>query len=184
MKRVLTGHSAQNCTNANGKLVQFPGMDKTKDIRSNVPATSKSMKFVPRKLSLRRDTIYIFKVQVQTNDTGMRCYSTARQASATVSVEIASAGQDSLFPLNIAVCSKYPCSCSGDEDGRNRFNLGSKVVLRACSPQTMKRHKWIATSPASLAGTSFTSPAGDGTKKQGIVTVMMNSAISENALEP
>lgn len=177
-------HFTQNCTDLNGKLARFPLMDKTQDVGSNVPSASKSMKFVPRELSLRRDTKYVFKVQVLANDNSLQCYSTIRQAAATVSVEIAAAGQDRLLPLEIAVCSKYPCSCSEDEDERDRFNAGSKVILRACSTEAMKRHKWRATSAASLAAASFTSPTGDGRRKQPVVTVIMNSAISENALEP
>merc|ERR1719174_1883192 len=117
----------------------------------------------------------------------MGCYNTERKASATVSVEIAKGVQDRrLAPLKVAVCSKYPCTCSGTENDRRRFNLGSKVVLRACTSSTefMKSHKWEATSPASMAGASFTSRTGSGTSRQQLVTVMINSPISKNVLEP
>ena len=186
MQQVRGSSSAQNCTDTDAKLIEFSGIDGTKDVRSGISASLKSMKFVPRKLKLRHDTVYMFKVEVRANAGSMGCYNTERKASATVSVEIAKGVQDRLAPLKVAVCSKYPCTCSGTENDRRRFNLGSKVVLRACTSSTevMKSHKWEATSPASMAGASFTSRKGSRTSRQQLVTVMINSPISKNVLEP
>ena len=187
MQQVRGSSSPQNCTDTDAKLIEFSGMDDTKDVRSGISASLKSMKFVPRKLKLRHGTVYMFKVEVRANAGSMGCYKIKRKASATVSVEIAKGVQDRrLAPLKVAVCSKYPCTCSGTENDRRRFNLGSKVVLRACTSSTefMKSHEWEATSPASMAGASFTSRTGSGTSRQQLVTVMINSPISKNVLEP
>ena len=184
MRQVGVRSAAQKCTDTSGKPVHLPSFVKTKLVRPGALTTSKSMKFVPRKLKLRRKAVYVFKVLVRVKAGSMGCYNTAREASATASVEIAAGGQDRLAPLKIAVCSKYPCTCAGDENERRRFNRGSKVVLRACSTELMQSHAWTATSRASMAGASFTSPTGGGTSKQELVTVMIDSPISQNFLEP
>ena len=184
MQQVGGRNRQSKCTDTNKKRVTLPSFNNTDSKRGD---TLPIMKFVPRKLKLRQGTVYMFKVEVRANAGSMGCYNTERKASATVSVEIAKGVQDRrLAPLKVAVCSKYPCTCSGTENDRRRFNLGSKVVLRACTSSTefMKSHKWEATSPASMAGASFTSRTGSGTRRQQLVTVMINSPISKNVLEP
>ena len=177
-----TTSTDKNCTNMEGNLVQFGALLANSSTSSN--SSANFAQFVPRKLKLRHNSVYVFKIEMRVKAGVMKCYKTARKASAKVSVEIAPRGKDNLLPLKVIVCSKYPCGCSGDEDKRRRFNIGSKVVLRACSNQYMKKHEWKATSLASLAAASFTSPTGSGTSRQPIVTVVLNSPISQNALEP
>ena len=184
MQQVGGRNRQSKCTDTNKKRVTLPSFNNTDSKRGD---TLPIMKFVPRKLKLRQGTVYMFKVEVRANAGSMGCYNTERKASATVSVEIAKGVQDRrLAPRKVVVCSKYPCTCSGTENDRRRFNLGSKVVLRACTSSTefMKSHKWEATSPASMAGASFTSRTGSGTSRQQLVTVMINSPISKNVLEP
>ena len=182
MRVVDSSTTQQNCTNTEGELVRFFASEQPKNSDTST-TSSKVMKFVPSKLQLRHDSVYIFKVVVRDKSGITKCYSNAREAFATAAVQIASGAQGSLLPLKIVVCPKYPCKCSSLAT-RRRFNLGSKVLLRACSTQSMKKHAWKATSLASLGAASFTSRTGDGTRRQEVVTVVLNSAISQNVLEP
>ena len=182
MRVVDSSTTQQNCTNTEGELVRFFASEQPKNSDTST-TSSKVMKFVPSKLQLRRGTVYIFKVVVRVRPGVTKCYSKAREASREIGVAIAKGAQGSLLPLNIVICSKYPCKCSSPTT-RRRFNLGSKVVLRACSTHYVQKHAWKATSLASLGAASFTSSTGDGTRRQEFATVVLNSAISQNVLEP
>ena len=167
---------AKNCMDAKGEPIRFPS-----EAAGKINDAS-TLKFVPHKLNLQRDKVYVFEVIARTRIE--HCYSEARLASANVSVHVAPKQHNNPPELKVVVCAKYPCKCEGGLDAVRSFNPGSKAVLQACSPHKAISHDWIATSSAALVGSEFMSSTGLGKRTQLFVTVLMGSPISDNVLEP